>query len=48
MTWALWISVVVGAAIGALGMAWRQMYMGIMFLLLAVQSYQELQQRRYR
>jgi Zn-dependent protease len=48
MTVALWISVLVGAVIGALGVAFRQMYMGIMFLLLAVQSYQELQRRRYR
>jgi len=43
---ALWISVVVGALIG-LGMFYtRQTFGGIMFLMLAVQNYQEVQQRR--
>jgi Zn-dependent protease len=47
MTWALWVSIVVAALVGAGLLAIRSTYGGVMFLLMAVGNYQELQQRRH-
>jgi Zn-dependent protease len=43
---ALWISIIVAGLIGAGLMFLRQTFSGLMFLMLAMQNYQELQQRR--
>lgn len=45
---ALWISVVVAGLIGAGLLYLRSTFGGLMFLMLAVQNYQEIQQRRSR
>jgi Zn-dependent protease len=47
MNWALWVSIVTAGLIGAGLLAIREIYGGVMFLMLAFGSYQELQQRRH-
>lgn len=47
MIWALWVSIVAAGLIGAGLLAIRSIYGGVMFLMLAFGSYQELQQRRH-
>jgi len=47
LIWALWISIVVGGLIGLGLVAIRFLFGGIMFLMIALQNYQQLQQRRW-